>query len=293
MKTQFDSDLYLLVQAGYTVTTVLGNAQRFLKDKKMGKALQSTSAANDFLCNIQRFLGKYESFLQSIDQKFGTKFEQICNSARKLITEIQNDLKNININISVERIDIAKQILNESTGKAAALENELAKITTLPHIIDFSKLTHDEWRKVGVAGVHYRSRIFLSYPFRDSDLTKDENQKFMDYLIKPLLNLLNIEPVTARSHLHLQECIEENTIALIADCDGIIGFYTADDPIGNVEHELANNENVIAICKEEGAKSPTMRRSRLQLDFIRNEPSQLLIQIISALKNKQMFNLAV
>lgn len=293
MKTQFDSDLYLLVRDGDIITTALGNAKGFLKGKQMGKALSSTDFANDCLCNIQEFLDKYESFLQSIDQKFGTKFEQICNSARKLITETQNDLKNISINISVERIDIAGQILNESVGKAAALENELARIATLPHIIDFSKLTHYEWRKVGVAGTHYRSKIFLSYPFRDSDPTKDENQKFMDYLIKPLLNLLNIEPVTARSHLHSQECIEENTIALIADCDGIIGFYTADDPIENVEHELANNENVIAICKEEGAKSPTMRRSRLQLDFRRNEPSQLLIQIISALKDKQMFKLAV
>lgn len=293
MKTQFDSDLYFLVRDGDAVTTALELTKHYLTDKKMGKVLQRTKTANDFLYGIQGFLGKYESFLQSMDQKFGTEFEQICNSARKLITETQNDLKNININISVERIDIAGQILNESIGKATALENELAKISTLPHIIDLSKLTHDDWRKVGVAGIHYRSRIFLSYPFRDSDPTKDENQKFMDYLIKPLLNLLNIEPVTARSHLHLQERIEENTIALIADCDGIIGFYTADDPIENVEHELANNENVIAICKEEGAKSPTMRRSRLQLDFRRNEPSQLLIQIISALKDKQMFNLLV
>jgi hypothetical protein len=269
------------------------NAKNSLKRKQIGRALQSIANAKDFLSMPQSFLSKYEGFLQSMDQKFGTAFKKMCDSGKKLITEILADIKSVSTNISRNKTDIAQPFLDESFQKPDSLESVLGKIATLPHIIDFSKLTHDDWKKIGVAGVHYRRKVFLSYPFRDNDITKDENQKFMDYLIKPLLTLFNIEPVTARSHLRSQEHIEEDTLALVAECDGIIGFYTTGDAIENVEHELANNQNVIAVCKEEGAKSPSMRRSRLQLDFKRNEPSQLLLQIAKALKDKEMFILAV
>jgi len=293
LKTRLESDLYNLIQNADTVRTALGNAQNFLKGSKIGKALQNMTVAKDFLKYVQGFFDKYDKFLESIDQKSGADFKQFSNSAKKIITEMITDLDSICAFISKEKIDPAGSMLNESLQKVVTLESELGKIAALPHIIDLSKLAHEDWRRIGIAGVHYRSRVFLSYPFRDKNQTKDENQKFIDYLIKPLLNLFNIEPITARSHLVSQENIEENTIALVADCDGIIGFFTVGDTIENVEHELANNENIIAVCKEEGANSPSMRRSRLQLEFTRNEPSQLLLQIAKALKDKEMFKLVV
>ena len=293
MTTQLNDDLYRLIQNGSIIKDALANAQGFLNEKKMGNALTSLGNAIDFSHAVQAILNKYEGFLESIDQKFGTDFKQACNSAKKLITEIVADIKNTCINISTGKTDIAQSIMKSPIRNQATLENELGKIRSLPHIIDFSKLSHHEWKEIGIPGVHFKSRIFLSYPFRDKDPTKDENQKFIDYLMIPLLNLFNIESVTARTHLQSQEQIEENTIALVADCDGIIGFFTTGDSIENVEHELANNPNVVAICREEGANPPSMRRSRLQLDFRRNEPSQLLLGIAKALKDKEMFRLYV
>jgi hypothetical protein len=293
MKTQFDSDLYMVIQCIDGTKNSFINAKNNLKRKQIGRALQSIANAKDFLSINQSFLNRYEGFFQSIDHEFGTDFKKMCDSSKKLTTEILAVIRNVSTNVSMDKTDIAQPFLDEAFQKTESLESVLGKIATLPHIIDFSKLTNVDWRKIGVAGVHFRSKVFLSYPFRDNDPAKDENQKFMDYLIKPLLALFNIESVTARSHLHSQEHIEEDTLALVAECDGIIGFYTTGNPIENVEHELANNQNVIAVCKEEGANSPSMRRSRLQIDFIRNEPSQLLLQVAKALKEKEMFKLAV
>lgn len=293
LKTSLESDLHDLIQYADTLRTALSVAQGFLKDNQIGKALRYMTTVENFSGYIRGFFDQYDSFLQSMDEKFGNNFAQSSKSARKMITEIATDSRNVCSLVSKGKIDAAASMLKESSKIVTMLESELGKIAALPYIIDFQKLTHADWRRIGVAGVHYRSRVFLSYSFKDKDPTKDANQQFMDNLIKPLLYLFNIEPVTARSHLHSQENIEESTIALVADCDGIIGFFTAGDSIENVEHELANNDNIIAICKEEGANSPSMRRSKLQIDFIRNEPSQLLLQLANGLKDKEMFRLAV
>ena len=149
----------------------------------------------------------------------------------------------------------------------------------LPYLIDYSKLSSKDWKMIGVAGIHYRSKIFLSYYFRNDDPKKDENQKMIDYYIKPALELLGIEPVTARDYLKPQELIDDRIIGLIEDCDGIIGFYTKGDSIENVEHEISRNDNVVAICKEEGAKAPSMRLSRLLINFKRDEMGDCLIKV--------------
>jgi hypothetical protein len=114
----------------------------------------------------------------------------------------------------------------------------------------------------------------LSYAFRDRNPTNDSNQKLIDYYIKPLLEILDIEPVTARSHLKSQDLIDDDVIALVKECDGIIGFYTFNDPITNIEHEVAHSR-----CNEEGAESPKMRKSRLQINFTREETGRLVLTL--------------
>lgn len=173
------------------------------------------------------------------------------------------------------------------------LESEFSVICTLPHVVDYSKLSNRDWRMIGVAGIHYRSKVFLSYYFRDIDPRKDENQKFIDYYVKPTLKLLNIEPITARDYLKPQQLIDDKATELIIDCDGIIGFYTKGDSIENVEHELSKNRNIVAICREVGAKAPSMRLSRLLINFKRDQVGDLLIQLIEVSKRKGLFRLVV
>jgi len=179
------------------------------------------------------------------------------------------------------------------TEKISSMKESVDVIATLPERIDYAKLDHRDWRKIGKAGVHYRSRVFLSYHYRDDDPKKDENQKMIDDYIKPTLDLLNVEPVTSRDHLKPQELIDDKIGELVRDCDGIIGFYTKDDSISNIEHELSQHENIVAICKEEGALTPSMRLSRFQINFNRTEMGDLLMKLISALKGKQLFRLVI
>ena len=166
-------------------------------------------------------------------------------------------------------------------------------IIPLPHVIDYSKLSNKDWRMIGVAGIHYRTKVFLSYYFRDADPKKDENQKFIDNYVKPTFQLLNIEPVTARGHLKPQELIDDKVMELVENCDGIIGFYTKDDSVENVEHELSGNDNIVAICREEGARAPSMRLSRLLIDFKRDEMGNFLIEMIGILKDRSLFRTMV
>ncbi|HZK70864.1 MAG TPA: hypothetical protein VFD03_04990 [Clostridia bacterium] len=88
-----------------------------------------------------------------------------------------------------------------------------------------------------------------------------------------------------------QWLVEDDTINLVKSCDGIIGFYTLNDSIGNVEHEVANNSKIIALCHEEGANFPSMRKARLNINFRRDEKASLLLEIGEALKDAEMFYL--
>jgi hypothetical protein len=264
-----------------------------LKEKDLANLLKDIKTVNEYSRPILNFLNKYGNFFNSVDQKFGTGFNEACNSAKRIANDILRDCKNVNINASEGRFDAVEAILNETTSKARELKNVFAKIITIPHVVDFSNLSHEDLKKIGVVGIHYKGRVFLSYPFRDKDPSKDENQKLIDYYIVPFLELLDVEPVTARKHLESQGLIDDDTIKLVKDCDGIVGFFTMNDSIANVEHELSNNPNIAAIFVEEGATAPSMRRSRLQFDFRRTETGFLLMNLTKALKDKGLFRLVI
>jgi hypothetical protein len=294
MESKLRTDLEELFSSGGYSVMALENAQNAILEKNVGKALNAITNGSFFLRRLDEFIDVYEDFIASVDRKFGVAVGVSLETMKRLSTELKNDLKNIIINISTDKNDLASQIIADSIKSAKLLERNIAIIYAVPNLIDLSKLDHKDWKRIGKLGIHYRGKVFLSYAFRDKEPAKDENQKFVDYLIKPLLNLLDIEPITARSHLNVQENLEEGIMALILDSDGIIGFFTVNDPTQNIEHEISfDDTKIVAICKEEGANYASMRRAKLQIDFKRSEPSQLLLDLIKALKEKKFFSLKV
>ena len=115
----------------------------------------------------------------------------------------------------------------------------------------------------------------------------------IDYYIKPLLNSLNIVPLTFREYLRPQDLMDEKNKELVKSANGIIGFYTYDDKIENIEYELSLNENIIAICIEKGARSPSLRRARLQIGFSREKMADILLRLLQTLKERNLFNLVI
>jgi hypothetical protein len=99
--------------------------------------------------------------------------------------------------------------------------------------------------------------------------------------------------VRGRDVIGSQDLIEDKAIGAASECDGIIGFYTKDDDTATVEYELANNENVVAICQEKGAKSPSIKRSRYQIVFDRSDTGHLLLELLKAIKDKDLFRLRI
>lgn len=257
---------------------------------------QVFSDLNYCLQNLSRlcdFLEKYDVFFERVNKKFSINIVG-CNSAKVNLREIRTRLQQITTFVSQKKFDFADTIYEETMEYYKRFIENLAEISIIPYQIDFSKLDNRDWRTIGLAGIHYRSKVFLSYPFRDDDPKKDENQILIDYCIKPLLNLLNIEAVTARGNLKAQDLIDNDIINLVKECDGIMGFYTKGDDIANVDHELSNNDNIIAICLEEGANTPSMRLSRLMINFNRTTGiGDLLLGLTESLKNKKMFSLRI
>jgi len=88
LKTSLESDLHDLIQYADTLRTALSVAQGFLKDNQIGKALRYMTTVENFSGYIRGFFDQYDSFLQSMDEKFGNNFAQSSKSARKMITEI-------------------------------------------------------------------------------------------------------------------------------------------------------------------------------------------------------------
>ena len=211
----------------------------------------------------------------------------------RIINDMKKQVGQILIFLSQEKFKTAEEIFQIFVTSWESLQKNLAVISTLPYVIDYSKLSNKDWRMIGVFGIHFRSKVFLSYHFRDVDPKKDENQKMIDYYLKPTFQLLNIETVTARDYLKPQQLIDDKIIDLIEDCDGIIGFYTKGDSVENVEHELSRSSNIIAICREEGAKVPSMRLSRLLINFKRDQMGDFLIQLIGILKDRGLFRLVI
>jgi hypothetical protein len=245
------------------------------------------------LDKLHDFLLKYNDFFKILDEKFGTNGTNCGESSKKIIGGMKKEVDQLIILVSQKKFENALESLNSLSKDYDTLKNGFEEIVALPYKIEYSKLSNKDWRMIGLAGVHYRSKVFLSYCFRNDDPKKDENQEMMDYYVKPTLELLNIIPVTSRGYLKPQELIDDRITELIEDCDGIIGFYTKDDSVENIEHELSISRNVIAIFWEEGAKAPSMRRSRLQIKFQRNEMGDFMIGLIKALKEQGLFRLTI
>jgi len=195
--------------------------------------------------------------------------------------------------VSKKEFETTKSLLQRITKDVPKLVENLEPIVAIPHEIDYSKLTNNDWKMIGIAGLHYRSNIFLSYPFRNDNPKEDSNEEFIANYVIPPLEILNIIPVTARNRLKPDELIDDRISELISDCDGIIAFYTKDDEVENVEHELSKNSNVIAVCKEEGATVPSMRYSRLMINFQREKVGDFLLELMRALKYKNVFDLVI
>lgn len=292
-KTQFEEELFKVSDSLTTVELAILLIERHDISKKVMNALSNLSYASRFLNQVHDFLLKYNDFFEILDKKFGTNSIKSAESSKKIIGTMKKEAEQFVNFVSQKKFKPAEEILGDFVSNLNRVKSDFSAISTLPYIIDYSKLSNRDWRMIGVAGIHYRSKVFLSYCFRDADPKKDENQKLIDYYVKPTLELLNVKPVTARGYLKSQELIDDKATELIEDCDGIIGFYTEGDSVENVEHELSKNLNIVAICKEEGAKVPSMRLSRLLINFKRDQMGYFLIELISVLKDKGLFRLVV
>ena len=292
-KTEFEQELSEISDAVTTINGVILLVEEYISKNERIQNISTLNHASKVLNKMHDFLLKYSDFFEVVDKKFGTNSMKCSESSKKIVGDMKKEVDQMLIFLSQKKFKGAKEVFEDFIGNWESLVNNLTIIFTLPNMIDYSKLSNKDWRMIGVAGIHYRSKVFLSYYFRDADPKKDENQKMIDYYVKSTLELLNIEPVTARDYLKPQELIDDRIIELIEDCDGIVGFYTKGDSVENVEHELSRNPNVIAICKEEGAKVPSMRLSRLLINFRRDQMGDFLMQLIRVLKDRGLFRLII
>jgi len=292
--TEFERELSKVSGAMNTIGGSILIIEGYLpKIDRIGENVSSLSYASRSLDKTHDFLLKYNDFFETVDKKFGTNIAKINESSKRTIGYMKKEIGQIIASLSQKKFKAAEEAFESFKSNFRSLTNNLNVIIILPHNIDYSKLSNRDWRMIGIAGIHYRSKVFLSYYFRDIDPKKDENQQMIDYYVKPTLELLNIEAVTARSHLKPQELVDDKIIELIEDCDGIIGFYTEDNSVENIEHELSKNPNIAAICREEGAKAPSMRLSRLLINFEREQMGDFLMQLIRALKDRSLFRLMI
>jgi hypothetical protein len=241
---------------------------------------------------IMNFLEKYEEFFVRLDKKFSTKIVNYSTNAKSEINSIRHDIRETKLLLSQNKLGAVQTVVNDIINKFETLRQQSNLLAIIPERIDYSKLDNKDWKMIGVAGLHYKSRVFLSYPFRDNNPRKDQNEQLIIY-VKQLLDLLGIQVVTARDYLRPQDPIDDKIVELVKSCNGIIGFYTKGDTFSNVEHELSQNDNIIAVCMETGAEAPSMRLSRLLINFNRNEIGDLLLHLIQALKENKLFRLVI
>lgn len=271
-RTEFEKDQSQLFVAITSIRSSILLLEVHLSDnERIPDNIWNLNSISTALDQMHSFLLKHNDFFRVVDKKFGTHTMKFSESSMRAISDMRNQLDQMLIFLSQNKSKAAKEIFKNFVSNWKSLIDQLSGISILPQKIDYSKLSNKDWRMIGVAGIHYKSKVFLSYFFRDADPKKDENQKMIDYYVKPTLDLLDIEPVTAREYLKPQELINDRIVELIEDCDGIVGFYTKGDSVENVEHELSRNPNIVAICKEEGAKVPSMRLSRLLINFRRDQ----------------------
>lgn len=289
MKNKFEEALEDITVNIERVKTSLQLLKIYIKGKQVIETLASMSSLFLWLNNIHKHLLEYNDFFEVLDDKFGTNAMKSNESVKRSLTKAEKCVEQIKVLIAQKKFKSAEEFLEDLHEIYDNVVKHCEEIIVLPNLIDYSKLSGKDWGKIGIAGIHYKSKIFLSYCFRDIDPKRDENQIFIERYVKPTLDLLDIIPITARDYLKAHELVDDKIIELVEDCDGIIGLYTKGDSVENVEHELAHNQNVIATCRESGAKPPSMRLSRLQINFKRDETGDLIIALIKALKDKRMF----
>jgi len=274
----------------------LSSLKKYLKDdldpSKVTEYLYFADFCIRSVNELYDFLQKYNIFFEVLKTKFSVD-TSFCESLKPLLLDLEKNIKQMRTFVYQQKFSLAKKIYDDIEKEGLDLEKYVREVSMIPGFIDYNKLSNKDWRMIGIYGIHYRSRIFISYPYRDKDPKKDGNQIIIDIYIKPLLRLLNIDVITARDKLIPQDLVDDDIIKLIEECDGIIGFYTKGDDVSNIEHELAQNSNIIALCREEGAKEPSMRLSRLMINFERENMGDLLLKLINVLKIKSLFNLVI
>lgn len=262
-----------------------------LKGRDISNCFTSFAILFGELEHLANFLDKYDTFFAILDTKFGLNTVADVKLVKSALGSLRTGLNRLKTFVSEKKFESADNEMKSLSKLAAGLIEEASSLFSVPAKIDYPRLDPEDWRMIGIPGVHYQSRVFLSYPWRDKNPIKDENESLMTGYVKPLLELLGIVPVTFRDHSLPQDPIDDKAIQLIRGCNGVIAFYTNGDPISNVEHEIAQNENLIAICNEEGAQGPSMRRGRLQIDFSRDDMTLVMLGLIKALKENFLFRL--
>ena len=264
-----------------------------VKDRDVPRFFEVLGSASLFLGKAVDFLDKYESFLTVLDTKFGLDTGQLAKFAKSKLGSVRSSLSQLKTFVAGKEFESADKEMESLSETVNDLVGGASALISVPAKIDYSRLDPKDWKMIGIPGVHYKSRVFLSYKWRDSNPAKDENEFLMGNFVKPLLELLGVVPVTFRDNSLPQDPIDDKAIQLISNCNGVVAFYTKGDPISNVEHEIAQNQNLIAICNEEGSRGPSMRRARLQIDFSRDDMTVVMLGLIRALKQDGLFRLTV
>ena len=251
----------------------------------------------DFLFRIlgglANFLDKYDSFFPILDTKFGLDTVPQVKLVKSALGSLRTSLDQLKKFVSENRLEPADNEMKSISKLSTGLIEGASSLFSVPAKIDYSRLSAEDWKMIGIPGVHYKSRVFLSYPWRDNNPTKDENESLMGNFVKPLLEEMGIVPVTFRDNSLPQDPIDNKAKDLIRGCNGVIAFYTKGNSVGNVEHEIAQNQNLIAICNEEGSRGPSMRRDRLQIEFSRDDMTLMMLGLIRALKQNRLFRLMI
>jgi hypothetical protein len=290
-QSQFEDDLSHALNSVGWLDKLLAPATMYFKDRNVSELISTLDLLLRYNSNVQEFVEKYDKFLEVVEAKFNIELSNSTKVLRTNVIGVKNTI--VQTKQAIAKRKFNKSSLSEVAKAVANLKVGFDELSVLPQKIDYSLLGNQEWRLIGIPAIHYKAKVFLSYFYRDNDPKKDENEGMINTYVKPVLEYLDIVPVSLRDQLQAQDKVIEKAENLIADADGIIGFYTKGDSVENVEHELSLNKNIVAIFTETGAKGPSMRRSEWQLEFSRGQMGDLILALVKALKNKQLFRLVV
>jgi hypothetical protein len=292
-KSQFEADLNGVLIECQFLSNYSGYIKSELERRDLPALLPSLNRESQILDRFYDFLDEYGDFLDILDRKFSIEVANALKLCRRIIGDLKTSILQMKTAVSQSNWDSAKTCSDDIEKNVVSFRETFGIISTVPERIDYSKLGPEDWKLIGIPGLHYPAKVFLSYHWRDKNPNKDTNEMMITAYIKPMLQLLDIEPVTLRDHLRPQDQVEDRATQLIGGSDGIIGFYTTKDSVGNVEHELSQSHNIVAICAEIGATTPSMRRARWQIEFSREQMGDLVLELAKALKEKKLFRLAI